>query len=403
MTLRGSSLAGAGVAAESVDRRQGDGLILFAMTHSAAGGLREIWSDIAQGLGARGHKTGRFVLYPPDDAAAEQVDWQGWHHIAARRPRSPLGGVVLFCRLVGYLRRTRPDAVVTAMPAANVVVPLAVWLAGLPTRVFVSHHSPTQTHHRLLDLIDGWTGTLRCVAGVVSVSDAVAATLAHKPAGYRAKRRTIHNALPESIEQLIDALSPTERARRIVALGRLTFQKNYPLMLRAVARVAGVMLEIVGGGEDEADLRALAADLGISDRVAFSGLMPRADALARVAGAALFVQVSRYEGHSLALIEAARLGLPLIVSDIPEQIEAITTLGGTRCGIAVALDDVDALARHIAALVDDRDARAYWSALARQVATERSNGEMIDHYERMLVEAAGSRYGEHAMMPELAR
>ncbi|CAN5614740.1 N/A [soil metagenome] len=362
--------------------------ILFAMTHSTAGGLREIWSDIAEGLAARGFAVGRFVFYPPTDAKAEGVDRAAWYHLVEQRPASPIAALRLFVALVRHLRHSRPAAVITAMPATNVLVPLAVTLARVPTRVFISHHSPTGTHNRLLDRLDGWTGGLACVEAAISVSDAVAATLEHKPARYLRKRRTIHNALPERIELLLDAMPRRGelygRARRIVALGRLTHQKNYPMLVHAMALVPDAQLDIVGGGEDEAALRSLVADLGLEERVRFAGLLGREEALARVASADIFVQVSHYEGHSLALVEAARLALPLIVSDVAVQIEAITARDGTRCGIVVPLGDVAGLARHIEALLSDPRERAAWSGLSRKIADEASHTLMIDRYEKIL-------------------
>ena len=175
---------------------------------------------------------------------------------------------------------------------------------------------------------------------------------------------------------------------RVVALGRLTYQKNYPMLIRAIAAVPGAMLEIVGGGEDEAALRALVADLGLGDRVAFAGLIPREAALAKAASADVFVQVSRYEGHSLALIEAARLGLPLVVSDVPVQVEGITARDGMRCGIVVALDDPVALASALRALHDDPALRSHWSGLASRLGAEASNARMLDRYEAVLAPPA---------------
>ena len=365
--------------------------IHFAITHSAAGGLRELWDDIAEGLIARGHPVKRFVLYPPADAEGEGVDMTVWHHVVDARPRSVLGAIRTFAALVRYMRRERPAAVVSAMPAANVLLPLAVTVARVRTRVFLSHHSPTDTHNRLLDRIDGWTGGLPCVAGIISVSDAVGATLAHKPATYRARTLTIHNALSERVERILDALPRVKAGGdrlRVVALGRLTYQKNYPMLIRAIAAVPGAMLEIVGGGEDEAALRALVADLGLGDRVAFAGLIPREAALAKAASADVFVQVSRYEGHSLALIEAARLGLPLVVSDVPVQVEGITARDGMRCGIVVALDDPVALASALRALHDDPALRSHWSGLASRLGAEASNARMLDRYEAVLAPPA---------------
>ncbi len=364
--------------------------IHFAITHSTAGGLRELWDDIAEGLRARGYPVKRFVLYPPADPAAEGVDMAVWHHIVAQRPRSPLAAFRMVAALVRYLRRERPAVIVSSMPAANVLLPIAVTLARVPTRVFLSHHSPTSTHNRMLDRIDGVTGALPCVAGIVSVSDAVGATLAHKPAAYRAKTSTIHNALSERVEQVLNAL-PRRRAEpgeplRIVALGRLVDQKNYPMLIRAMTDVPDAILDIVGGGEDEAALRALIVELDVGDRVTITGLLPRDAALTIAASADIFVQVSRFEGHSLALIEAARLGLPLIVSDVPVQVEGVTADDGTRCGIVVPLDDSAALAAAIRELRDP-GRRSHWATLALRLGREASNARMLDRYEALLAPA----------------
>lgn len=372
------------------------GAIHFAVTHSSAGGLRELWDDLAEGLAERGHRVARFALYPPADPEGEGVDRSRWHHIAPVRPRGVLAGLRLVVALVRYLRRERPAVIVTAMPAANVLLPIAVALARVPTRIVLSHHSPTDTHNPHLERIDGWTGSLPSVAAVVSVSDAVAATLAHKPARYRAKRVTIHNALSRSVEQLVDSLAaraatPDPGRCRIVALGRLTAQKNYPMLIRAVAAVPQVELELIGAGEDEAMLRTLAAELGAAERIRFTGWLPRAAALERAAAADLFAQVSRYEGHSLALVEAARLGLPLIVSDVPVQIEGVTARDGTCCGHVVPLDDVAVLATVIAALAQDPAARRDGAARARRLGREASHDRMLDRYEAVLAPLSALR------------
>ncbi len=364
------------------------GGVQFAATHSAAGGIRELWDDLAANLSTPGVPVSRFVLYPPPDPVAEGVDFASWHHIAPRKPDAPRAWIALFQALVRHVRLTRPCAIVTAMPACNVLVPLAVRASGVATRVFVTHHSPAATHNPKLDRLDSWTGRLTCVAAVVSVSDAVGASLAHKPPAYRAKRRTIRNALPASLEQQLDHLRQARSLPappvRIVALGRLTAQKNYPQLIDAMARVSGAELDIIGGGEDEAELRARAAIRCPLGTIAFRGHLPRARALAIAAAADIFVQISLYEGHSLALIEAARLGLPLIVSDVPEQVEAITAQDGTRCGIVVPLGDVDALAQELNQLVRDPWARDAYSALALRLAAEASNAAMVARYADLL-------------------
>ena len=58
--------------------------IVFLISHTTPGGLRELWNDLARGFEARGHQVERTALYPPangDDAAAGE---EGWSYVVAR-------------------------------------------------------------------------------------------------------------------------------------------------------------------------------------------------------------------------------------------------------------------------------------------------------------------------------
>jgi glycosyltransferase involved in cell wall biosynthesis len=275
------------------------------------------------------------------------------------------------------------------MPAANVAASLATRVAGGPTRVITSHHSPVETHSKLLNRIDGIAGTLKSVKTVISVSDVVGTSLDGKPASYRAKRRTIKNALPPRIEALLDDLAArhaprSARSRTVVATGRLHMQKNYPLLIRAAALMPDVTINIVGNGPDEEALRSLANDLGVQGRVHFLGHRPREEALAILAEGDIFAQVSLFEGHSLGLIEAARLGLPLVVSDVPVQIEGITAADGQSCGLTVGTGDAEALARSITLLLDDSVAYGTWANRARKLGSEATYEAMMAAYEELV-------------------
>jgi glycosyltransferase involved in cell wall biosynthesis len=146
-----------------------------------------------------------------------------------------------------------------------------------------------------------------------------------------------------------------------MTVGRLSAQKNHAQLIRAMAHVPDGVLEIIGGGEDEADLRALIAQLGLAHKVTLAGQFPREETLQRLAGADVFVQVSLFEGHSLALLEAARMGVPLIVSQVPEQIEGITDAQGELCGVAVPLSDEKALGRVLQEWATDEVQRRAWA------------------------------------------
>ena len=117
------------------------------------------------------------------------------------------------------------------------------------------------------------------------------------------------------------AHAPVERFGHphLVAVGRLTFQKGFDLLLPAFAQLledqhdAG--LTIWGDGPDRQKLEGLAKQLGISDRVRIPGRTEQA--LAEIAAADLLVSSSRYEGFPNVLLEAMALGTPVVATACP--------------------------------------------------------------------------------------
>lgn len=111
---------------------------------------------------------------------------------------------------------------------------------------------------------------------------------------------------------------PTEikpyKQKLFLAVGRLTSQKGFDLLLQAWSQVAPLYpdwrLRIVGDGEDKAMLEQLRRKLSIE---ASTELVPKTDNIAaHYQEAAFFVMSSRFEGLPLVLIEAQAYGLPIV-------------------------------------------------------------------------------------------
>jgi glycosyltransferase involved in cell wall biosynthesis len=209
--------------------------------------------------------------------------------------------------------------------------------------------------------------------------------LSSKPSLYRSKLKTIRNAVPPSIEKLLAQLS-SRRERHgfkhdtIVCSGRLAPQKNFEVVIRAMARLPGIRLELVGAGPEEAWLKKLAQECGVGSQVVFLGQKSREDTLSIVAQGAVFVQMSRFEGNSLSLIEAAKLGLPLVVSDAPEQREGVTSSSGRSCGLVLPMHDDAALAAAVARLLSDDAAYADLASASKRLGDEIQFSNLIGAY-----------------------
>jgi len=136
--------------------------------------------------------------------------------------------------------------------------------------------------------------------------------------------------------------------------GRLSAEKNLPLLLEAAARVAlhrpDALFVLAGDGPQRPHLERLAAHLKLSS-VRFLGVVPREELPAYFAACDLFVLPSRYEGIPTVLIEAAAAGKPVIATPLRNATDVMTP-GDT--GFIVERT-AEALAERIIFLLDHPD------------------------------------------------
>ena len=163
-----------------------------------------------------------------------------------------------------------------------------------------------------------------------------------------------------------DATARTHAARHFLAVGRLARQKNFPLLVRAFARMARPddRLTIVGEGAERARIEAEVLRTGLEHRVALPGHLNPLDDMFAVADA--FVLSSDYEGLGVVVIEALAAGLPVIATSccvaMPTLVDGVGTL--------VPVGDAQALATAMNAVTDDRGAVAMRRARAAAFTVE---------------------------------
>ena len=163
----------------------------------------------------------------------------------------------------------------------------------------------------------------------------------------------------------------------VLAIGRLTEQKDHPTLLRAFARAHArhpkAVLVILGVGALEAETRALVIELGLGHAVHLPGRLEIRDWLER---ADLFVHTSRWEGFGMVLLEAMLSSLPIVgtrVSAVPEVVaDGVTGLlfaPGDHDGIGTAIDEL---------LSDPRRAKSLGAAGLARARSRFSVGRMAD-------------------------
>ncbi len=121
-----------------------------------------------------------------------------------------------------------------------------------------------------------------------------------------------------SIEAPAAPLPLSQRADDLVFVGRLTEYKRPDRFVRVVAEVAkevpGLKAVLIGDGPDAGDLKAQAQALGISHHLQFMG--QRSDVPELVSRAKVFVLTSRWEGMSIAMLEAMAMGTVPVVAEV---------------------------------------------------------------------------------------
>lgn len=266
-------------------------------------------------------------------------------------------------RLIRYLRRERPVAMVTSLDYMNVLGVWARWLARVDTRVVVNEQNTlsmvvdngTRRRKRVLPWLV--RQSYRRADGIAAVSEGVADDLARFVGLPRDRVDAIHN--PVVVPQLADMTTQPldhpwfgpDEPPVLLAVGRLTPQKDFETLLRAFAKVRAshaARLLVLGDGDERSRLEALVIELGLEQDVSLPGWA--VNPYPYMAAADLFVLSSLWEGLPTVLIEALYCGVPIVATDCPSGPREI--LQGGRYGSLVPVGDVDALAQAIADALD---------------------------------------------------
>ena len=157
-------------------------------------------------------------------------------------------------------------------------------------------------------------------------------------------------------QQFLDDYPELQNTERIVFLSRLHEKKGLDLLLPAFAQIAAFRpacrLVLVGPGESDyvQSLKDRAQALGITDRVLFTGSLQGPHKWAALAAADVYVLPSYQENFAIALVEALRVGTPVVCS---QRVNIWSDLAGARAATVCELT-VESVAESILRLLDDR-------------------------------------------------
>lgn len=314
------------------------------------GGAERVMVTLANAFAARGHRVDLVLVSTEGPYLSEIssrvriVDFKRTRVIAGLLP------------LASYLRRERPDALLSALTHANIIAIGAKCLAGGGTHTAVSERSaPSQN---LRGGIANWVLRLMMrflyprADVIISVSRGVNQELESLFGLARQKLAVIYNPIDTGkIRRLMqEPVSHLWVAHKevpvILAAGRLTVAKDYPMLLKAFALLRAerpARLVILGRGEEELTLKELAKELDVASDVFFAGFQNNPYAWMR--NCDLYVMSSSWEGLPGALLEALTCGAKVVSTDCPSGPAEILENG--KWGRLVPVGDARAMAKAI--------------------------------------------------------
>lgn len=171
---------------------------------------------------------------------------------------------------------------------------------------------------------------------------------------------------------------------RLLSVGRIVHQKGLDLGLHALAQLKDLdwQWSIAGDGPQLENLRSLAYELGIADRVRFLGWQSRDELTKRYQEANLFLFPSRHEGMPNAMLEAMATGLPVIATHIAGN-EELVVEGQT--GYLVETERADELCDALKKILVDSSLRKKMGAAShRRVEENYSWRRVAEGYSKVL-------------------
>jgi len=251
-----------------------------------------------------------------------------------------------FQKLRNIWKTEKPDAILVFIGKNNFMALLTAWGLRIPVVVSVRADPDQEYPNRWMRFMA--RHLFKKAAGVILQTREC---MEFFPKAVRQKSVILHNPVNEVFFE-----NPYEgdREHTIVTVGRIDENKNQALLLRAFARIAAdypdYQILLYGKGDQEENLKRLAGDLGIAERVTFAGNV--SDVSDKIRKAGVFVLPSNTEGMPNALIEAMVSGLPVIATDCP--------CGGPRDlidhgknGLLTPVDDVEKMKENLQFLLNN--------------------------------------------------
>ena len=265
------------------------------------------------------------------------------------------------------IKEVQPDAIIPFLPIISLYTLLAN--IGLKNKLIFSERADPNIDSRKLSNKDRIAHILMRKLGLFKKADWMVFQTPDAKAFYGEAFNDKSSIIPNPIDtKRLPVRFTGIREKRIVAAGRFSAQKNFPMLIRAFSEFHKIypdyVLWLYGEGSLRTEYTNLVQELGISNWVEMPGFV--ADLPEKMNRAAMYVSTSNFEGISNVMLEALGMGVPTIVTDCP--------VGGARMfvdngknGILIPMNQDKALLDGMVRIVTDSDFASSISVNATQI------------------------------------
>lgn len=266
--------------------------------------------------------------------------------------------------LKALIKKSKPDAVLSFMDTNNIYAVAAAKLASAKVIVSERTYPPFYNSGNFFDKLRKFL-YIFSNAHVAQTSEVKEWADEFLPSSV--KSVVISNPLPEKYS---NPELPKERGNIVIAVGRLSFEKGFDLLIKAYAAIAkkneNWCLEIVGDGPEKSNLEELIKSLGMADYIKLKGLSH--DISQDYKRAKIFVLSSLVEGFPNVLLEAMSHGLAPVSFD--SKCGPKDVIEQNKNGILVSSKDEKLLAKELDDLINDSKKQQTFSENALKVRTD---------------------------------
>lgn len=360
--------------------------VMLVQTQAENAGAQQISRMIAADFAARGfsvHQVFFFRRTTSFDGAANV------EYCALERPSKPFAFLRFLKRLYETTRRIRPDVVIAFQHYGNIIATPIARLAGA-RRVVANQVSAAALINPAALAADKLLGALGGYDRIVVNSRHTEEMYAEYPRGYRERMVRIDHGFEDKSSAISQAEARAafglpQDVKLLGCAARLHSLKQLDAAVAVLPLIPEAHLALAGQGPDRERLKALANELGVTDRVHFLGeLAPEKIGLLHAA-LDCFVFPSAAETFGLAAVEAAQSGAPVVANDI-EVLREVLDVDSEPCALFVDARDAAAFATAIRAALFDQATIARLTGAGRRLKQRYPLSAMMDAYSDLVTE-----------------